>query len=61
MGALGVAFLLTNEGLLLLIGAVAVYRALQPAVVPEGNTPALATFLMLIGALTWLAKIPTVT
>ena len=61
VGALGAAFLVTSEGLLLLIGAVAVYRALQPAVVPEGNTPALATFLVLIGALTWLAKIPAVT
>jgi len=61
VGALGVAFLLTNEGLLLLIGAVAVYRALQPAVVREPNVPAFATFLVLIAALTWLTKIPAVT
>src|SRR5687768_3117925 len=61
VGALGFAFLVTSEGLLLLIGAVAVYRALQPAVVTEPNMPALATFLVLIGALTWLAKIPAVT
>ena len=39
VGALGAAFLVTSEGLLLLIGAVAVYRALQPAVVPEGCHP----------------------
>jgi Zn-dependent protease len=61
VGALAFAFLVTSEGLLLLIGAVAVYRALQPAVVTEPNMPALATFLVLIGALTWLAKIPAVT
>jgi Zn-dependent protease len=60
VGALGLAFLLTNEGLLLLIGGVAVYRALQPAVVREPNLPALATFLGLIAALTWLTKIPAV-
>ena len=60
VGVLGVAFLLTNEGLLLLIGAVAVYRALQPAVVREPNVPAFATFLVLIAALTWLTKIPAV-
>jgi Zn-dependent protease len=60
VGALGLAFLLTNEGLLLLIGAVAVYRALQPAVVREPNLPALATFLVLIATLTWLTKIPAV-
>ena len=60
VGALGVAFLLTSEGLLLLIGAVAVYRALQPAVVREPNLPAFATFLVLIAALTWLTKIPAV-
>ena len=61
VGALGLAFLITSEGLLLLIGAVAVYRALQPSVVTEPNAPALATFLILIGALSWLAKIPAVT
>ena len=61
VGALGLAFLVTSEGLLLLIGAVAVYRALQPSVVTEPNAPALATFLILIGALSWLAKIPAVT
>src|SRR5688500_2340863 len=61
VGALGLAFLVTSEGLLLLIGAVAVYRALQPAVVSEPNMPALATVPRLSGALTWLAKIPAVT
>ena len=60
VGALGAAFLLTNQGLLLLIGAVAVYRALQPSVVREPNLAALATFLVLIAALTWLATIPAV-
>jgi Zn-dependent protease len=60
VGVLGGAFLLTNQGLLLLIGAVAVYRALQPVVVREPNFAALATFLVLIAALTWLATIPAV-
>jgi Zn-dependent protease len=58
VAALGVAFLATNEGLLLLIGAVAVYRALQPPVVEKPNAAALGTFLVLIVALTWLTKIP---
>lgn len=60
VAAVGVAFLITSEGLLLLIGAVGVYRALQPAVVREPNIPAFATFLVLIAALTWLSKIPAV-
>lgn len=60
VAALGAAFLITNEGLLLLIGAVAAYRALQPAVVREPNMPAFATFLLLIAALTWLTEIPVV-
>jgi Zn-dependent protease len=60
VAVLGVAFLITSEGLLLLIGAVAVYRALQPPVVREPNMPAFATFVVLIAALTWLAKIPAV-
>jgi Zn-dependent protease len=60
VAALGVAFLITREGLLLLIGAVAVYRALQPAVVREPNHPVFATFLVLIAALTWLSTIPAV-
>jgi Zn-dependent protease len=56
---LAAAFWLTSHGLLLLIGAVAVYRALQPAE-SKPNSAVLATFLALIAALTWLATIPAV-
>jgi Zn-dependent protease len=59
VATLAAAFWLTNQGLLLLIGGVAIYRALQPAE-PKPNSAALATFLMLIVALTWLATIPAV-
>ena len=55
VGALGIAFLATGQGLLLAIGAVAIYRALQPAI-PEGDNNALGTFLILIGALSWLSS-----
>src|SRR5687768_3531158 len=50
VGALAAAFWLTSHGLLLLIGGVAVYRALQPAQ-SKPNAAALATFLVLIAAL----------
>jgi Zn-dependent protease len=59
VATLAVAFWVTSQGLLLLIGGVAIYRALQPAE-PRPNSAALATFLVLIGALTWLATIRAV-
>ena len=52
---LGVAWYLTHLGLLIVIGAVAVWRAVQRDVGP-GNRRALATFVVLIAALSWLAK-----
>ncbi len=56
-GALALAFLLTNQVLLLFIAATALWRALQPA--PERpDRMALATFLLLVGALSWLATLP---
>ena len=55
VGTLAVAYLLTHQGLLLIIGAVAIYRALQQAVT-EPDWRAFATFMVLIGALTWIAS-----
>ena len=54
VGALGLAYLATSQGILLLIGAVAIYRAFEQAV-PEGDDGALAKFIVLIGALSWLS------
>ena len=55
VGTLAVAYLLTHQGLLLIIGAVAIYRALQQTVT-EPDWRAFATFMVLIGALTWIAS-----
>jgi Zn-dependent protease len=55
VAALGVAWYLTNMGLLVIVGAVAVWRAVQRDVGP-GNRRVLATFVVLIAALSWLAK-----
>jgi Zn-dependent protease len=56
VGALAAAYFATGLGLLLLIGAVAIYRALEKAV-PKGDNEALATFLILIVALSWMSAI----
>lgn len=57
VAALATAYLLTNQGLLLIIAALALWRALQPA--PERpDRTALATFLVLVAALSWLATVP---
>ena len=50
------AFFLTGQGLLIAIGAVAVFRAFQPAVT-EPDYDAFGTFLVLIAALSWLSII----
>jgi hypothetical protein len=55
VGAIAVAFLLTEQRLLLIVGGVAVWRALQREVGP-GDRRVLATFAMLVGALSWLAR-----
>lgn len=57
VGVLAATYLLTDQKLLLIIGAVAVYRALQQAVA-EPSAEALGTFVVLIAALSWLAAIP---
>jgi len=55
VGAIAVAFLLTGQRLLLIVGGVAVWRALQREVGP-GDRRVLATFVILVGALSWLAR-----
>ena len=55
VGAIAIAYLLTNQGLLLVVGVVAVWRAVQKEQGP-GDTRALATYVGLIGALSWLAR-----
>jgi len=52
---LGIAWYLTQNTILLIVGAVAVWRAVQREVGP-GNQRVLATFVVLIAALSWLAK-----
>ena len=49
-----VAAFLTSARPLMVVGAIAVYQALQPAI-KEADYDAFGTFLLLIGALTWLA------
>ena len=51
------AYMLTKQGLLLLIAAVGIWRAMKPAP-KEPDTVALGTFVILIGALSWLWTVP---
>lgn len=53
VGALALAFAVTGQKLLI-IGLVAIFRAFERTSVP-GDAHALGTFLVLIGALSWLA------
>jgi Zn-dependent protease len=55
VGALALALLATEQKLLFVIGAVAVYRAMQREAGP-GDRRALATFVVLVGSLAWLAR-----
>jgi len=55
VAALGGAYLLTGQKLLFIVGAVAIYRAAQRDVGP-GDRRVLATFIVLVGALSWIAK-----
>jgi Zn-dependent protease len=53
-GAVGIAYLLTNQKMLMIVGIVAVWRAVQREQGP-GDQKAFGTYVMLIGALAWLA------
>lgn len=55
VGAIAVALLMTEQRLLLIVGAVAVWRAWQPDAGP-GDTRVLATFVVLVTALSVLAR-----
>jgi Zn-dependent protease len=55
VAAIAVALMLTEQRLLFIVGGVAVWRALQKDAGP-GDTRVLATFVMLVIALSWLAR-----
>lgn len=52
---IALALVATGQRLLFIVGAVAVWRAVQRESGP-GDTRVLATFMMLIVALAWLAR-----
>lgn len=54
IGAIAIAYLLTNQRMLLIIGLVAVWRAVERAQGP-GDNKAFATYVGLIAALSWLS------
>jgi Zn-dependent protease len=56
IAAAGVALAVTGQRMLILIAGVGVYRLFRPAVSKPDRT-ALATFVVLIGALAWLSAI----
>jgi Zn-dependent protease len=55
VAVIAVALLLTEQRLLLIVGAVAIWRALQQEAGP-GDRRVLATFIVLVGALSFLAR-----
>ncbi|MEO8879611.1 MAG: site-2 protease family protein [Gemmatimonadaceae bacterium] len=55
IAAIAIAYLLTNQRLLLLVGVVAVWRAVQKEQGP-GDLKAAGTYVVLIAALSWLAR-----
>ena len=57
VAAIGVAYLASEHGLLLLVGAVAVWRASRTRDVGPGDRRALGTYVVLVAALTWLAAL----
>lgn len=54
VAAMALAFVATQQKLLLIVGAVAVYRAVQRPAGP-GDRRALATFVLLVAALSWMS------
>ena len=55
VATMAAAFALTHQKLLLIVGAVAVWRAFQRGAVGPGDRRALATFAVLVLALSWLS------
>ena len=60
VAALGIALVLSGQRMLVIIGAVAAWRALQKSVAVAPDMRALATFIGLIVGLTWLSTLPAV-
>ncbi|MGQ0648623.1 MAG: site-2 protease family protein [Gemmatimonadaceae bacterium] len=56
VATLGAALVLTGQKLLIIVGAVAAWRALQRQAGP-GNTRIVATFAVLIAALSWMSAL----
>lgn len=56
----GIAYFLTHQRLLLLVGAVAIYRAFDKDTPEERDVSTLGTFVILIAALSWLASLGVV-
>ena len=54
MGAIAAALWATEQRMLFLVGGVAIWRASQKEVGP-GDRRVLATFVLLVGALAWIA------
>ncbi len=59
VAALAVAYGLTGQKMLLIVGAVAIFRAFQRVQV-EGDNTALGTYVILVFALAWLSGVHTV-
>ncbi|MDQ2767803.1 MAG: site-2 protease family protein [Gemmatimonadota bacterium] len=55
IGVVTIAYLLTNQKMLAIVGIVAVWRAVQKEQGP-GDTKAFGTYVLLIAALSWLAR-----
>ena len=55
VGVVAVALFATGQGLLIILGLVAVFRAFQKTEA-VGDTHTLVTFVVLVGALSWLAR-----
>lgn len=55
VAVIALAFVLTQQKLLIIVGAVAVFRAFQKAVVGAGDQRTLVTFALLVAALSWLS------
>jgi len=55
VAVIAVALLMTGQRLLLVVGGVAVWRAVQQETGP-GDSRVLATFIVLVAALSWLAR-----
>ena len=56
VGVVALALFATGQGLLIILGLVAVFRAFQKTATAAGDRHTLVTFVVLVGALSWLAR-----